>query len=147
MNVKQVRANTKKVEEMTSSTITTDPEGTKVLIVSCNSFVSDFLRGLVQAHGYETQEVLDFYEAQVQVENGWPDVVFIDDSCLEMEHTEKFELRAQNLIQKGVPIILLANEHTKQHVEQIPTMKFLKVVEKPVGYLQIGQVMADLANV
>ena len=80
MNVKQVRTNTtlipikgmisktptefdgkdaspKKTGRMDGWTMLTDAKGIKVLIVSCNSFVTDFLRGLVEAHGYETEEV------------------------------------------------------------------------------------------
>ena len=170
MNVKQVRTNTtripikrmisrtpnefdgrdaspKKVGKMDKWKMPTDPKGIKVLIMSCNPFVSDFLRGLVEAHGYETEEVADFQEALVHVQSGWPHVVFIDDSCLEMENTKNFELRTQNLIQEGVPIILLADEETKQHVERLPKMKFFRIVRKPVGYQQIGQVMADLITV
>ena len=82
----------------------------------------------------------------MRVQNGWPHVVFIDDSCLEMEDVKNFARRTQNLHKDGVPIILLANEQTKQHVERLPTMSSLQLVEKPVGYLQIGQVMADLTN-
>lgn len=125
----------------------TDPKKFKVLIVSCTSFVSDFLRGLVEAHGYETKEVSDFQEAQLQVNTDRPHVVFIDDSCLEMGNTMNFELSTRNLAEEGIPIILLANEHTKQQIERpLLGMKFLQIVEKPVGYLQIGQIIADLGN-
>jgi len=48
------------------------------------------------------------------VQNGFAHVVFIDDSCLEMKSFKNFQLRTQNLIQEGVPIILLADEQTKQ---------------------------------
>jgi CheY-like chemotaxis protein len=101
----------------------------------------------VEAHGYETEEVSDFHEALVQVQNGWPHVVFIDDSCLEMDNLKNIQLRTRNLIQEGVPIILLIDKQTKQHVEQLPKMKFFRIVRKPVGYQQIGQVMADLMTV
>jgi CheY-like chemotaxis protein len=167
MNVKQVRTNAtliplKRMSSMASTEfdgrdaspqkagkmdrwmMPTDPKGIKVLIVSCNPFVTDFLRGLVKAHGYDTAVVSDFSEALVQVQNGWPHVVFIDDSCLEAANSKNFQLRTQNLIQEGVPIILLADEQTKQDVERLPTMKFFRIVRKPVGYQQIGQVMADL---
>ena len=126
------------------STMPADAKGIKVVIVSCNPFVTDFLRGLVEAHGYETEEVSDFSEPLVPVQNGWPHVVFIDDSCLEMENFKNFQLRTQNLIQEGVPIILLTDKQTKKHVEQLPKTKFFRIVRKPVGYQQIGQVMADL---
>ena len=129
------------------STMSADAKGIKVLIVSCNPFVTDFLRGLVEAHGYETEEVSDFSEPLVQVQNGWPHVVFIDDSCLEMENFKNFQLKTRNLIQEEVPIILLTDKQTKKHVEQLPKMKFFRIVRKPVGYQQIGQVMADLMTV
>jgi len=128
-------------------TMPTDIKGVKVLIVSCNPFVTDFLRDLVQAHGYDAAVEEDFSEALVQVQNGFAHVVFIDDSCLEMKSSKNFQLRTQNLIQEGVPIILLANEQTKQHVGRHSTMKFFRVVRKPVGYKQIGQVMVDLMTV
>jgi CheY-like chemotaxis protein len=124
-----------------------DPKGVKVLIVSSNPFVTDFLKGLVEAHDYATAVVSDFSEAFVQMQNGFAHVVFIDDSCLEMKSFKNFQLRAQNLIQEGVPIILLADEQTKQRVERLPAMKFFRIVRKPVGYRQIGQVMADLMTV
>jgi len=124
-----------------------DPKGVRVLIVSSNPFVTDFLQGLVEAHNYDTAVVTDFSEAFVQVQNGFAHVVFIDDSCLEMENFKNFQLRTQNLIQEGVPIILLADEQTKQDVERLPTMKLFRIVRKPVGYRQIGQVMADLMTV
>ena len=127
--------------------IPTDAKQVKVLIVSRNPFITDFLGGLVEAHGYETQEVSGFYAALVQVRNGWPHVVFIDESCLEMENFKNFQLRTRNLIQEGAPIVLLADEQTKQHVEQLHKMKFFRIVRKPVGYRQISQVMADLMTV
>ena len=77
----------------------------------------------------------------------WPHVVFIDDACLDMGNFKNFQLGMQNLIQEGVPIILLADKQTKQHVERHSTMKFFRVVRKPVGYQQISQVMADLMTV
>jgi len=125
-------------------TMFTDAKGVKVLIVSSNPFVTDFLQGLVEAHNYDTAFVTDLSEAFVQVQKGFAHVVFIDDSCLEMKSFKDFQLRTQNLIQEGVPIILLADEQTKQDVERLPTMKLFRIVRKPVGYQQIGQVMADL---
>lgn len=125
----------------------TDAKGVKVLIVSCNPFVTDFLRGLVEAHGYDTAVVSDFSEALVQVQNGFAHVVFIDDACLGRGNFKNFQLGTQNLIQEGVPTILLADEQTKQDVERFPKMKFFRIVRKPVGYQQIGQVMADLMTV
>ena len=128
-------------------TIPTDAKRVKVLIVSRNPFVTDFLGGLVEAHGYETEEVSDCHQALVQVQNGWPHLVFIDDSCLGVENSKNFELRMQDLIQEEAPIIVLVDEHTKQHVERLPTRRFFRIVRKPVGYQQIGQVMADLMTV
>ena len=125
----------------------TDVKGVKVLIVSGNHFITDFLRGLVEAHGHETAVVSDFSEALVQVQNGFAHVVFIDDACLGIGNFKNFQLRTQNLIQEGVPIILLADEQTKQHVVGHSKMKFFRIVRKPVGYQQIGQVMADLMTV
>ena len=129
------------------TTMPTDAKGAKVLIVSCNSFVTDFLQGLVEAHGYDTAVVEDLSEALVQVQDGFAHVVFIDDSCLETKSSKNFQLRTQNLIQEGVPIILLADEQTKQQIEWHSRMKFFRIVRKPVGYQQIGQVMADLMTV
>ena len=128
-------------------TIPTDAKRVKVLIVSRNPFITDFLGGVVEAHGYETEEVSDFHEALMQVQNGWPHVVFIDESCLAMDNFKNFQLRTQNLIQEGVPIVLLADEQTKQHAERLSKIKFFRIVRKPVGYRQIGQVMADLMTV
>ena len=128
-------------------TVPTEAKRVKVLIVSGNPFITDFLGGVVEAHGYETEEVSDFHEALMQVQNGWPHVVFIDDSCLEMENFKNLQLKTQNLIQEGVPIILLIDKQTKQDVERLPKMKFFRIVRKPVGYQQIGQVMADLMTV
>jgi CheY-like chemotaxis protein len=125
----------------------TDAKGVKVLIVSCNPFVTDFLGGLVEAHGYDTEEVSDCHQAFVQMQNGWPHVVFIDDSCLGVENSKNFQLRMQDLIQEGVPIIVLIDKHTKQHVERLPKMKFSRIVRKPEGYQQISQIMADLMTV
>jgi DNA-binding NtrC family response regulator len=128
-------------------TIPTDAKRVKVLIVSGNPFITDFLGGVVEAHGYETEEVSDFHDALIQVQNGRPHVVFIDESCLETDNFKNFQLRTQNLIQEGVPIILLADGQTKQHAERLSKMKFFRIVRKPVGYQQIGQVMADLMTV
>ncbi len=124
-----------------------DAEEVKVIIMSCNPFVTDFLRGLVEAHGYDTAVVSDFSDALVQVQNGLAHIVFIDDACLDIGNFKNFQLGTQNLIQEGVPIILLADEQTKQEVERQPKMKFFRIVRKPLGYQQIGQVMADLLNV
>ena len=126
------------------STMPADAKGIKVVIVSCNPFVTDFLRGLVKAAGYETAVVADLFEALVQVQNGFAHVVFIDDACLGMGNFKDLQLGTQKLIQEGVPIILLADEQTKQDVERLPKMKFFRIVRKPLGYQQIGQVMADL---
>ena len=83
----------------------------------------------------------------MQVQNGWPHVVFIDESCLAMDNSKNFQLRTQNLIQEGVPIVLLADEKTKQHAERLSKIKFFRIVRKPVGYRKIGLVMADLMTV
>ena len=170
MNVKQVRTNTtripikrmisrtpnefdgrdaspKKVGKMDKWKMPTDPKGIKMLVVSGNPFVTDFLQVLVKANGYESEKVSDFSEALVQVQNGLAHVVFIDDSCLKMDNFKNFKLRTKNLIQEGVPIILLADEKTKQHVERLPAMGFFRIVGKPVDYFQIGQVMVDFMNV
>lgn len=125
-------------------TMSRDANEIKVLIVRCNPFVTDFLRGLVQAHGYDAAVVEDLSEALVQVQSGFAHVVFLDESCLEMDNCKNFQLRTQNLIQEGVPIVLLADKQTKQYVERLPNIKFFRIVRKPVGYQQIGQVMAAL---
>lgn len=125
----------------------TDAKEVKVFIVSCNPFIMDFLRGLVEVHGYDTAVVSDFSEVLVHVQKGFAHVVFIDDACLDMGNFKNFQLGMRNLIQEGVPIILLADEQTKQKVERLPKMKFFRIVRKPVGYLEIGQVMADLMTV
>ena len=123
-----------------------DSSGVKVLIVSGNSFVTDFLRGLVEAHGYETEEVQAFEGTLVQESNIRPHVAFIDDSCLELKDLKNFQLKILHLTQAGILTVLLASEQTKQHIEQLPTMKFFQILEKPVDYLQIGQIMADFVN-
>ncbi len=123
-----------------------DGSGIKVLIVSGNSFVTDFLRGLVEAHGYETEEVQSFQETLMQESKIRPHVAIIDDSCLEMKDMKNFELRTLYLTQTGVLTVLLASEQTKQMIKKLPSMKFLQILEKPVDYLQIGQVMADFVN-
>ncbi len=123
-----------------------DATGVKVLIVSGNSFVTDFLRGLVEAHGYETEEVQAFQETLVEESMIRPHVAFIDDSCLEIKDIKNIQLKTLQLTQAGVLTVLLASEKTKQHIEQLPTMKFLQILEKPVDYLQIGQIMANFVN-
>ncbi len=127
-------------------TESTQGEGIKVLIVSGNSFVTDFLRGLVEAHGYETEEAQAFRETLVQESKIRPHVAFIDDSCLEMKDIKNFQLKTLQLTQAGVLTVLLASEQTKQVIEQLPTMKFFQILEKPVDYIQIGQIMADFVN-
>jgi len=122
-------------------------KGFKVLIVSSDIFVTDFLLGLVKAHGYETEVVVNVPESTGQLPHIFGDVVFIDDSCLGMENFKNVSWRMENLFQMGVPIILLANEQTVQFFEQNPMMKFFRIVRKPAGYLQVGQVMADLLTV
>ena len=129
---------------MVAMKVPTDPKGIKVLIVSVDHFVADFLRGLVKAHGYDTEDVADFHEALVRVQHDLSYVVLIDDSCWAMENFEKFQLRMQALIQEGASIILLTDEKMKQHLEQLSTMRFFRIVKKPVSYLQISDVMADL---
>ncbi len=126
--------------------MSTNTKEVKVLIVSCNPFVSDFLRGIVEAHGYSTEAVSDFYKAQVRMKIGWPNFIFIYDSCFEWGNLKNFELRTRRWTHKGIPLILLANTHTKQQVEELPMCKLLQIVEKPVGYLQIGHLMSDLVN-
>lgn len=123
-----------------------DKTGIKVLIVSGNSFVTDFLRGLVEAHGYETEEVQAYQEVLVQESKIRPHVAFIDDSCLEMKDMKNFQLTTLHLTQAGVLTVLLASEQTKLHIEQLPTMKCLQILDKPVDYIQIGQIMANFVN-
>lgn len=134
----------KNSKEMDERTLQAKAKGVTVLIVSGNSFVTDFLRGLVAVHGYETEVVSDFHEAYVRVRGGLAHVVFIDDACFGIKNFKNFQQRAQKLIQEGIPVILLTDEPTKQHLQQISTIKFFGIVRKPVGYLQIGQVLADL---
>ncbi len=128
------------------SRMSMDAAGIKVLIVSGNSFVTDFLRGLVEAHGYETEEAQAFQGTLVQESKIRPHVAFIDDSCLEMKDIKNFQLKTLHLTQAGVLTVLLASEQTKQVIEQLPTMKFFQILEKPVDYIQIGQIMADFVN-
>ncbi len=123
-----------------------DATGIKVLIVSGNSFVTDFLRGLVEAHGYETEEVQAFQETLVQETTIRPHVVFIDDSCLQMKDIKNLQQKTLHLTQAGVLTVLLVSEQTKPHIEQLSTMKFLQILDKPVDYLQIGQIMAEFVN-
>ena len=118
----------------------TDVKGVKVLIVSGNHFITDFLRGLVEAHGYDTAVVSDLSEALVQVQDGFAHVVFIDDACLGMGNFQNFQLGTQNLIQEGVPIILLADEQTKQDVERLPTMKFYRFAGNPPASSLSGKI-------
>ncbi len=92
----------------------TNPKEVKVLIVSCNPFVSDFLRGMVQAHGYSTEAVSDFYKVHVRMKTGCPNVVFIYDSCFEWGNINNFELRTRHWTQEGIPVVLLANGVTKR---------------------------------
>ena len=120
--------------------------GIKVLIVSGNSFITDFLRGLVEAHGYETDEVQAFQETLVQESKIRPHVVFIDDSCLEMKDMKNFQLKTLHLTQAGVLTVLLASQQTKQQIGQFPTGNFLQILDKPVDYIQIGQIMANFVN-
>ncbi|MDH4193943.1 MAG: response regulator [Nitrospirota bacterium] len=128
-------------------TMLMDFKGVKVLIVSTDPFITDFLRGLVGAHGYDNDAVADFHEAVGRLQNGLAHVVFIDDSCLEMENFKNFQMRTQDLIEKGLPVILLTNEQMKQDLERLPKKRFFRIVRKPVDYLQIGQVMVDLMSV
>jgi len=121
-----------------------ESKGVKVLIVSGDPVITDFLQGLVEAHGYDTAVVPGFREAHAQVENGFAHVVFIDDSCLEIGNFKNFQLRTQELIQERVPVILLTNELMKQYGERLRTMGFFRIVRKPVGYIQISQVITDL---
>ncbi len=123
-----------------------DATGIKVLIVSGNSFVTDFVRGLVEAHGYEAEEVQAFQEVLLQQSTIRPHVAFIDDSYLEMQGMKNFQQETLHLTQAGVLTVLLAGEQTKLHIEQLPTMKFLQILDKPVDYLQIGQIMANFVN-
>ena len=107
-------------------------------------FVTDFLRGLVAIHGYETEVVLDFHQAYVRVRRGFAHVVLIDDACFGIGNFKKFLQRTQKLIQEGVPVILLTDEHTRLHLQRHSSVKFFGIMRKPIGYRQIGQVLADL---
>ncbi len=123
-----------------------DETGIKVLIMSGNSFVTDFLRGLVEAHGYETEEVPTFQKTLVQESTIRPHVVFIDDSCLEIKDMKNFQLQTLHLTQAGVLTVLLASQQTKQQIGQFTAGNFLQILDKPVDYLQIGQIMANFVN-
>ena len=120
--------------------------GVKVLIMSGNSFVTDFLRGLVEAHGYETEEVQNFQQTLAQESKIRPHVAFIDDSCLEMKDIKNLQLKTMYLTQAGVLTVLLASQQTKQQIGQLPTSNLLQILDKPVDYLQIGQIMANFVN-
>ena len=121
-------------------------EGNRILIIDDSNTNVVLLESLLKKNGYDVSSALSAREGLKAIENGKPDLIYLDFLMPEIDGLQFMDILKENKSWKDIPIVMLSAISDREIIKKSREKGVKEYIVKPIDIYKIMSLTKQILN-
>ena len=121
--------------------------GKKILVIDESTLIQEYMRQKLETFGFEVVVAQTGFEGNLKVRSELPDLIIMDYFLSRVSSTELLANKMADPNASRIPVIMLANQLTRERVLEVARFKIRKFFSKPIKIDSVVMAISEILGV